>query len=196
MIKINLTAAKKETDFSNLGGIDFTRVKLVPVGIAIVLLYAPDFSLAPMWEDEYNAKTNEFTSLQTKLNGLKRKVSQSATLERQIRELQAQENNLAKKLTAVKQAISEKRNPSNLLVYIAKNIPQDLWILELNIDNELMTVKGQALNYVSVGNFVNNLRSSVFIKDANIKNTTSTVRESDKRRIESFEISFAIARLD
>jgi Tfp pilus assembly protein PilN len=196
MIKINLTAAKKETDFSNLGGIDFTRVKIVPVMIAIVLLYAPDFTLAPMWEEEFNAKTNEFTSLQSKLNGLKRKVSQSATLERQIRELQAQENNLAKKLTAVKQAISEKRNPSNLLVYIAKNIPQDLWILELNIDNEVMTVKGQALNYVSVGNFVNNLRSSIFIKDANIKNTTSTVRESDKRRIESFEISFAIARLD
>jgi Tfp pilus assembly protein PilN len=196
MIKINLTAAKKETDFSNLGGIDFTRVKIVPVMIAIVLLYAPDFTLAPMWEEEFNAKTNEFTSLQSKLNGLKRKVSQSATLERQIRELQAQENNLAKKLTAVKQAISDKRNPSNLLVYIAKNIPQDLWILELNIDNEVMTVKGQALNYVSVGNFVNNLRSSIFIKDANIKNTTSTVRESDKRRIESFEISFAIARLD
>jgi len=59
-----------------------------------------------------------------------------------------------------------------------------------------MTVKGEALSYTSVGNFVNNLRSSVFIKDANIKSTTSNVRETDKRRIESFEISFAIARFE
>lgn len=196
MIKINLTAAKNETDFSNIAGFDFTRVKIVPLILAIVFLYLPDFTLTPMWEEEFNAKTNELASLQGKLNSLKRKVSQSGVLEKQIRELKAQEDNLVKKLTAVKQAISEKRNPSNLLIYIAKNIPQDLWIQELNIDNEVMTVKGQAMSYVSVGNFVNNLRSSVFIKDANIKNTTSTVRESDKRRVESFEISFAIARLE
>jgi hypothetical protein len=52
------------------------------------------------------------------------------------------------------------------------------------------------LSYTSVGNFVNNLRSSVFIREANIKSTTSNVRESDKRRIESFEISFAVARFE
>ena len=59
-----------------------------------------------------------------------------------------------------------------------------------------MTIKGEALSYNSVGNFVNNLRSSVFIKDASIKSTTSKVRESDKRRVESFEIHFGIARFE
>ncbi len=196
MIKINLTAAPKQLDISNLGGFDFTKLKFKAVIIACVVIYLPDFLLLPMWEGDFNTKTQELSTLQAQSSTLKRKVSQSATYEKQIRELKVQEENLGKKLTAVKQAISLKRNPANLLLYISKNMPEDLWIKELSIEGETMSVKGEALNYTSVGNFVNNLRSSVFIRDANIKSTTSNVRESDKRRIESFEISFAVSRFE
>jgi Tfp pilus assembly protein PilN len=196
MIKINLSPGKKQVDISNVGGFDFTKLKIKLVIIACVAFYVPDFTLVPMWEDEFNVRSQELTTLQAASTSLQRKVSQSAAFEKQIRELKIQEENLGKKLTAVKQAISQKRNPANLLLYISKNMPDDLWITELVIDGETMQVKGEALNYTSVGNFVNNLRSSVFIRDANIKSTTSNVRESDKRRIETFEILFAIARFD
>lgn len=196
MIKINLSAAQKQMDISNLGGFDFTKLKIKAVVLAIVLMYVPDFVVTPIWESEFNATTEELNQMQSQLAKLKRKVAQSVNMEKQIRELKAQEENLGKKLIAVKQAISMKRNPSNLLLYIAKNMPQDLWIKELSIEGELMIVKGEALSYTSVGNFVTNLRSSVFIKDSSIKSTTSTVRESDKRRIESFEIHFFIARFE
>ncbi len=196
MIKINLTAAQKQVDISNLGGFDFTKLKIKAVIIACIIIYLPDFMLLPMWEDEYNNRNQELSTLQGQSSSLKRKVSQSGVLEKQIRELKAQEENLGKKLTAVKQAISQKRNPANLLLYISKNMPEDLWIKELNIEGETMLVKGEALSYTSVGNFVNNLRSSVFIRDANIKSTNSNVRDSDKRRIESFEISFAVSRFE
>ena len=196
MIKINLSAAQKQVDISNLGGFDFTKLKIKAVLLACVLIYLPDIFLVSVWEDEFNNKNQELTELQSKSMSLKRKVSQSATLEKQIRELKAQEENLGKKLTAVKQAISQKRNPANLLLYVSKNMPDDLWIKELVIDGETMLIKGDALSYNSVGNFVNNLRSSIFIKDSSIKGTTSAVRASDKRRIESFEISFVLARLE
>ena len=196
MIKINLSAAQKQADFSNLGGFDFTKLKIKAVLLACVLIYLPDIFLVSVWEDEFNTKNQELTELQSKSMSLKRKVSQSSTLEKQIRELKAQEENLGKKLTAVKQAISQKRNPANLLLYVSKNMPDDLWIKELVIDGETMLIKGDALSYNSVGNFVNNLRSSIFIKDSSFKATTSAVRASDKRRIESFEISFVLARLE
>lgn len=183
-------------DMSNLGGFDFTKLKIKAVLLAMVVIYLPDFLLTPIFEQEHADKSAEFTQLQGQLSSLKRKITQSANLERQIRELKAQEENLAKKLTAVKQAISLKRNPSNLLLYIAKNMPDDLWIKELSIDGDSMSIKGEALNYTSVGNFVNSLRSSIFIKEANIKGTTSNVRESDKKRIESFEIQFGIGRFE
>jgi Tfp pilus assembly protein PilN len=196
MIKINLSVAQKQMDMTNVGGFDFTKIKIKAVILVCALIYLPDFILLPMWETEFNDKTAEFQVLQRKSGALKRKVALSSTLEKQIRELKMQEENLGKKLTAVKQAIGLKRNPSNLLLYISKNMPADLWIKELTIEGENLSVRGESLTYGSVGNFVNNLKSSVFIREANIKSTTSTVRESDKRRIESFELSFAVSRFD
>jgi Tfp pilus assembly protein PilN len=196
MIKVNLSTAKKQVDISNIGGFDFTKMKIKAVLLAIAIIYVPDFVLAPMWDAEFETANQELNSKQSELSTLKRKVSQSQELEKQIRELKAQEENLGKKLTAVKQAISEKKNPAPLLLYIAKNIPAELWIKDLVIDQETMTIKGEALDYTSIGNFVNSLRSSVFIREANISSTNSVLREGDSRRIETFEVKFTIARFD
>lgn len=196
MIKVNLSNAKKQVDISNIGGFDFTKLKIKAVLLVIALIYIPDFVLVPMWEEERTSMEQQVSEKQTKLSELKRKVSQSQDLERQIKELKAQEENLEKKLAAVKQAISEKRNVHPILLYIAKNIPTELWIKELEITDSDMVIKGEALDYVSIGNFVNALKSSVFIRDANIASTSSAVRESDKRRIETFEVKFGIARFD
>jgi Tfp pilus assembly protein PilN len=149
-----------------------------------------------MWDEEYTTRNNDLNQIQGELRDLKKKVSKSKVLEEQIRNLNAQEINLGKKLLAVKQAISEKSNPTNLLLYIAKNIPSDLWLRELTIENSRMIIKGDSLSYSSVGTFTDNLRSSIFVKDASIKETTSKVRESDKKRIEAFEIHFVITRLE
>ena len=196
MIKINLSNEKKQVDISNVGGFDFSKIKIKALLLVIVIIYIPDFILYPMWEEEKTVATQEIDAKQARLSSLKRKVTQSEDLEKQIRELKAQEENLGKKLTAVKQAISEKRNPSSILLYIAKNIPAELWIKELSIDNEKMIIKGEALDYTSIGNFVQNLKSSVFIREANIVGTNSVVRKSDNRRIETFEVNFGIARFD
>lgn len=196
MIKINLSNAKKQVDISNIGGFDFTKLKIKAVLLVIALIYIPDFVLVPMWEQERTTMNDEVTAKQTKLSNLKRKVTQSQDLERQIKELKAQEENLEKKLAAVKQAISEKKNVAPLLLYIAKNMPAELWIKSLDIQETEMIIKGEALDYVSIGNFVNSLKSSVFIRDANIAGTSSAVRESDKRRIETFEVKFGIARFE
>jgi Tfp pilus assembly protein PilN len=196
MIKINLSSTKRSADLSDVGGFDLTQIKIKAVLIAIVVMYLPDFVATPMWEEEYQRFTLDLTIKTQQLNKLQKKVSQTENFEKQIRELKAQEESLEKKLTAVKETISEKRNPSSILLYIAKNIPKELWINELNLDGDALTVKGEALDYTSIGNFVNNLRSSVFIKDASISNTTSNVRETDKKRIEAFEVKFTIGRLN
>ncbi len=196
MIKINLSNAKKSLDISNVAGFDFTKIKIGAVILVIFIIYIPDMFLVDMWEQERTETESQIGQTQKVLSKLKKEVSKSQDLDKQIRELKAQEENLGKKLTAVKQAISEKKNPSALLLFIAKNTPPELWIKELAIIGEEMIVKGEALDYTSIGNFVNVLRDSVFIKESNISSTSSAVRESDKRRIESFEVKFKIARFD
>ena len=171
---------------------DLTRLKIKPLLLVIALIYVPDFVLVPMWEEEIASLNQVASTKQTELSGLRTEISKSQDLEKQIRELMAQEENLGKKLTAVKQAISEKRSPAPLLLYIAKNIPKDLWLTFLDIEKNTMVIRGEALDYESIGLFVNSLKSSVFIKDSSFAGTSSEVRDSDKRRIEKFEVKFTI----
>ncbi len=196
MIKINLSTAKKQVDISNIGGFDFTRLKIKAVLLVIVLLYVPDFLIVPMWESQETELQTDLDQKKTQVASLKRKVNEAKNYENQIKDLKAQEEALEKKLLAVKEAISFKKNPSALLLYIAKNTPADMWIKDLIIENDVLSIKGEALDYTSIGNFVQSLRSSVFIRDANVGQQSQYVREPDKTRIEVFDVRFNIARFD
>lgn len=196
MIRINLAKSSGQLDLSNLGGLDLSKIKIKAVAIAIVLLYIPDFTIFPMWENERNVMVEQINQKNRALDELRQKVDEASTYEQQIKDLQAQEENLSQKLVAVKGAISEKSNPAALLLYIAKNTPDDLWLTELQIKGNELHVKGEALSYPNVGDFVSNISSSVFISSSSIIRTASKTREADKKRVEEFEIKFIIARFE
>jgi Tfp pilus assembly protein PilN len=196
MIKINLTTAQKQLDMTNVGGFDFTKIKLKAVGIAILILYAPDFVLLPMWEQERTDKQGEVTSITMELNSLKRKITEANELEKQIQDLKEQERILTEKLTVVKQILNDKKNPSDLLHYISKNIPKDVWLTEMIFANDELKLFGESLDYASIGKFLESVKSSVFVREASVTKSESVVREIDKKRVEKFEINFKIARLN
>ncbi len=196
MIKINLSSSKQQVDISNIAGFDLTKLKFKAVALMFALLYVPDLLIVPLWTASEEEKSAELNGKMKTVSSLKRKVNQAKNYESQIKELKAQEKALEKKLLAVKEAISFKKNPSELLLYVAKNTPPDMWIKDLTIENDVLTIKGEALDYKSIGTFVQSLRSSVFIRDANLGQQTQYVREPDKTRIEVFDIRFGIARFD
>lgn len=196
MIKINLSPSRKSSSLNNVGGIDLTKVKIKALALVFVLLYIPDFFIIPAWNESLEQTKQEVQDQRDKLNKLKSEVNKTKDFEKQIEDLKLQEQVLGQKLIAVKEAISIKKNPAALLLYVAKNTPQNLWIKDLLIEKENMVIKGEALDYASIGEFVTSLRSSVFIKDANIVSTVSSVRDVDKVRIEAFEVKFGIARFE
>ena len=196
MIKINLQTTSKSLDLTNLGGIDLTVVKIKALILVIILLYLPDMFLYPQFEQQIVEVNEKIAAKNSELRKVNNKLNKGKEVEKQIKDLKNQEEALSKKLVAVKQAISEKRNPSALLLYLAKNTPENVWLNDMELKGDVLSVKGEALDYTSIGNFVNNLRSSVFIKEANIIGTNSQMREADKRRIETFEVKFVIARFD
>ncbi len=196
MIKINLINTQKQLNMTNVGGFDFTKIKTKAVALALLILYAPDFTLIPMWEQEMADKQTEVTTVTAELTSLKRKMGQAQELEKQIRDLKEQERILTEKLTVVKEILNEKRNPASLLVYLAKNTPKEVWITELTFANDELRLIGESLDYANIGRFLESVKSSVFIKEANVTKSESIVREADKRRVERFEINFKIARLN
>lgn len=196
MIRINLSLSKKNSALGGFSSIDFSAIKIKAVALAIVLLYIPDFTLIPMLTNEKEALQQVIAQKTGEMRKLTRKINESKAYEEQIKELQAQEENLGQKLVAVKNAISEKKNPSALLLYIAKNTPEDLWLTSISIKGSEMIIKGEALSYPAVGNFVSSISESVFISNSNIVRTGNKLRDSDKTRIEEFEVKFLIGRFD
>lgn len=196
MIKINLSVKDSSLDISNFGGLDLTKVKLKALIVVLLIWYIPDFLITPLWEGEIQQKNDQLQVLRTKLNGLRAEVTKAKDYEKQIQDLKVQEQALGQKLVAVKEAISVKKNPAALLLYVAKNTPKNLWISDLTLDADVLNIKGEALDYSSIGEFVSNLRSSVFVKEANIISTVSEARAEDKLRVERFEVKFAIGRYE
>ena len=192
MIKINLSNTQKQLDISNIGGLDLSLIKIKAVLIVVILIYLPDFSLFPMWDDSRTQEETAASAKQATLSSLKRKLAQSKDEEKQIQELKAQEENLGKKLIAVKEAISEKKNPSELLLFIVKNIPAELWITTMNINQKTILIKGEALDFKSITQFVNALGSSVFLTNPKISNFSNVT--NSQRRVEAFEVSLDISR--
>ena len=197
MIKINLTQKKSGgVELSNVGGLDLTKIKYKAVLIAIVIYYIPDFFVGPYYDEIIATKNSELMNLNTQKRKLVGQVEQAKQLEKQIEELKLQEKLLIEKLTAVKQALAQKKNPAALLIYVAKNTPDELWIKNLEIENDTMKIQGEAFNYTSIGTFVANMKNSVFIKDTKMGATKTENREGDKRRVDSFEVSFSIGRYE
>lgn len=196
MIKINLSIKNEGLDVSNFGGLDLTKVKIKALILVILIWYIPDFFITPVWESEVQEKNAQIQELKKKLAGLKAEVNRAKEYEKQIQDLKVQEQALGQKLVAVKEAISVKKNPSALLLYVARNTPKNLWISEMSLVDDVLNVKGEAMDYASIGEFVSNLRSSVFVTDANIVSTVSEARNEDKLRVERFEVKFTIGRYD
>lgn len=196
MIRINLSQSKKSAALGGLSVLDFSAIKIKAVAIAIVLLYIPDFTLIPMLTSEKEALQQSLAQKTGEMRKLAKKINESKAYEEQIKELQAQEENLGQKLVAVKNAISEKKNPASLLLYIAKHTPEDLWLTSIVIKGSEMIIKGEALSYPAVGNFVSSISESVFISSSNIIRTGNRLRESDKTRVEEFEVKFLVGRFD
>lgn len=193
MIKINLSVAQNQLDIANFGGIDLTKIKYKAVALAILFLYVPDFTLVPYFETERTQAQEQLTTKQNELSDIKRKVGDMNQLEKQIQDLKEQERILSEKLVVVKQILSEKKNPSGLLVYIARNIPDQVWISELSTRNDEMKIIGESLDYANIGKFLESVKNSVFVKEASVTKSESIVREPDKRRVEKFEINFKIS---
>jgi Tfp pilus assembly protein PilN len=97
----------------------------------------------------------------------------------------------------IQKVLDTKNNPMQMLHYIAKNVPSDVWLTEVKVENSLVEIKGNALNYDSIGKFIAQLKDSIFYdKNVFLENYTTKESEQEKTRYEEFFIKAAVARFE
>lgn len=192
MIEINLSTKGKE-DISNFGGINWSLVNVKFSLLGIVLLYLLPFVISSYFESDITLYENEQKELvkenRTKLSELRKYDS----IKDQVRELEEQQEALKAKITVIKKIIDKRRNPFNVLKYISENTPDDVWLTELELDNEKIKLLGYSTSWKSIADFIENIKSSIFFNGNVSYNKPEGATDKIKnRRVESFEITTEI----
>ncbi|MBC77381.1 MAG: hypothetical protein CME64_15355 [Halobacteriovoraceae bacterium] len=134
MIEVNLSPTKSDFDVANFGGINFSLINVKLMVIALVVLYVPEPFLTSHYEDLIKNEQSKQAKLNSEYRKIKGKVAQLQVIEKQVNALKAQEEKLANKLEIVKEIINKRQNPYKILKYVAENIPEGVWLVDLSLN--------------------------------------------------------------
>lgn len=197
MISINLTTQKKAVDITNVGGLDLSKINVKFVLIAIVISYVPDFVILPTLEAERTEAQERVDQLTEENNKKRKQVNSLKGFDKQIQQLKRREQQLVEKLELVKTIISKKKNPWNVLVYVAKNIPPEIWLTDIIYEDDKIIFKGLSMDYTNQGVFLENLKRSVFFADNILYNKIDTATMAPElKKMAPFEITANIVRYE
>ncbi len=190
MLRVNLYVGKKPFKMPVIAGVDTGAISFKGLALAWLISFAPDFVFKEEWQQEMDSTTTINKQLQLKLKKLQKEERGYGQIQAEIEELKKQEKRLARRLGQVKILIKQKINPMKVLLYFAKNIPEDVWLENLNMTGSKISVKGRSSSYKSIGVLIENLKSSVFF-DATLKlQKSETITDPvTSKRIESFELT-------
>jgi Tfp pilus assembly protein PilN len=194
MIKINLTVGKKAVSLTKVAGFDLSLVNVKMMIIAFIVMYVPEPMLRDMWNEELAKAQQEIQTLTTKKNEIATQVDKAKNIKLQLDAFKEQEEKLSKKITQVKEVINKKQNPYNVLLYLAKNINNEVWIDQMDLKERTLVIKGKAKQWQDIGNFIQILKDSIYF-DKNSVNFTSP-QKAPNDRFESFDITAQIVRFE
>lgn len=196
MIKVNLSTVKKPMDLANVGGLDLSKINVKWVILAIIFLYIPDFFVVDRLTAIREERDQELQALIEQKNKITKEVNELKNFDKQIEMLKRREEELAAKLEVVKSILSTKKNPWNILVYVAKNIPPEIWLTEIQYQGDSLTIRGRSADYQSQGLFLENLKKSIFFDKNIVYQKGDAPATRDNRKLASFEMIATITRYE
>ncbi|MCY4523953.1 MAG: PilN domain-containing protein [Halobacteriovoraceae bacterium] len=192
MIKINLLKRTRKISLPMVLGVDFNELNFKLIIFSIILLFIPKFLIGPMLEEKNTKLNTDIEQKEKELEVLKQEVEANKKLLVEINIFKKREEKLRKIEDLAKDLADRKSSPHKIMLRMAKNVPEDLWLDHLEIDsNKNITIKGGSLAYKSVGSFVTLMNESIFFDKTldvvNLKTIEDNIlREGN--RMESFEI--------
>jgi Tfp pilus assembly protein PilN len=195
MIEINLSPSKKSGSIANIAGMDLSLVNVKMVFIALLILFIPEGFLVDFYDSQIQENNNRVQILNKDFREVSNKVRGLSNIQQQVDALNEQEEKLSQKLNAVKSIINKRSNPFQLLQYVTQNIPEDVWVTHISINDKNLLIKGHSKNWKSIGAFLENLKNSIFFsKQITYSRPEGAPNEYRGQRVEVYEINATILR--
>lgn len=195
MIEVNLSPREKQADITNVGGLNLSLLNIKMLIVAFIILYGIEPFLIDYFEKqltEISAKTKVIVSKQREIN---KDLKALEHVKKQVEDLNRQEKALSQRINAVKVIVDKRQNPFKVFKYIAENTPDDVWIKELELDDRKLKMIGYSKSWKSIGEFLENLKSSIFFSPGiSFDKPTGVASEYKGNRVEPFQITADVAR--
>ncbi len=194
MIEINLSPGDRDKDLTRIAGINLSLINVKLLIPFFLLVYLVEPAIDSYYIEEIAQQEELFTTRNNKMRKIRAQLSTYDGVKNQVKELNAKELDLEKKIIIVKEIVDKRQNPFKALKYIAENTPKDVWLMELEIDDRKVKMIGYSKSWKSIGDFIDNLKNSLFF-DGNVNYTKpdELLKEIGNNRVEGFEINTTIA---
>lgn len=194
MIKINLLPKQKKFQMPVVLGIDLGKLNLKLIVVFIVLHYLGTGFVKDFFQGQVEELEAEVTAISNQRSKLRAENRKYSGIQSQIKELITQERNLQSRKQVVESIISTKKNPVKLMLYISKNIPDDIWLEKMEVSGNVLNIDGYALSFKSIRVFMDNLQRSVYFDQRFQIGKSETVTDEQGNRKERFSISGQVER--
>lgn len=194
MIELNLSPSKKQGGITNVAGIDLSLINVKMMVIALGIWFIPEPFLVDMWDAEKASYDKQYQTLNAEFRKLSQKVRGMQNVQKQVDALKEQEEKLAKKLGTVKKIINKRQNPFIILKYIAENIPDEVWLDSIELQDKVLILRGYAKKYQDIGSFLNSLKNSIFFQGVDYGKPQGMKDVINGQKVEIFRITTTVVR--
>ncbi len=196
MIKINLKpSAAQESAF--LGGIDINLINFKFLIIAIVLITIPQCVFESVTSSQIEKINVQAQEIQQEIAQLTKKEQELKEIQEKMDELKAKEKAVMARLEIIQEVVSVRKNPMKILHELALAIPSDVWLEEIFYEGDKIIFKGNAIDYKSIGIFIEGLNRIVFFnRQVNLDDYSTVTLPESKRRVERFQVTAKIERYE
>ncbi len=156
MIKINLLEVERERRPKAAavagGGVPTTLLALLIVGSSLVafVLY-------------FLAINNRLSNLNADVQQKRIKKKELEPYIKRVDELEARKGELAKKNQAIESLRSQRTIPVHILDEVSRSLPEYLWLTNMILKGEVLTIDGQTLQEQAIPTFMKTLDASEFV---------------------------------
>ena len=195
MIEINLSPSQKTLDITKVGGVDLSLINIKFLIPFLLAIYLVEPAIDMVYEEETVKAEAQTIVARKKNNQLRTELRSYDEVKRQVKELNAKEIQLKEKISVVKSIVDKRQNPFLLLKNLAENTPEDIWLLELEIDDRNFRMVGYSKSWKSIGLFIENIKSLVYFgPNVNFSNPDGIPTEVNNNRVEVFEITAQVEK--
>ncbi|MBT3234942.1 MAG: PilN domain-containing protein [Bdellovibrionales bacterium] len=204
MIEINLLPKRRQLRLPTIMGLDLKALNIKWLLLTLLILYLPGFIYQPIWQNHIDDVSQELAKIKKKAGKLNRELGSHAMLKKQLDEFNAQVKKLQRREKLVAEVLKEKVNPYRPLLFLVKNIPDDMWWDFVALTEDRVSIKGGSLSYKSIGDFILNANDSIYFGGSFVLKDSKTQQEQKKgkkskpsrRRIERYTLSAKIKRYE